>query len=179
MDELTKPINLMGISFPVFRLGSEKPTQEEGVTLYIRRYGDESIDYKIVDDLTVEGNNLATRRLNMLNQGIPLKKIGKAIFFLGDLVKDAKPSIWYVDSSGAVFQYRKSRMVELIFKKIDYVHKIPSGGAILEIKGIPSRFKCLFAPTASQQYAGILKDGMSYVLYGLYNEQYDDTRRKL
>lgn len=171
----------MEISYPVFKIGSEKPMFEEGVVLYVYYAKDEDTppNYYIIDDRTLEGETLAQRRLLLLRQGIKMKKLGRAVFFLGDLVKLATASTWFIDSSGNVFQYKKTTNVLLTYKKIKQIIRIKSGGAIIEVEGIPSRFKCLFTPNSSIQYAGVLKYGISYILYDLSDTKYEDTRRKI
>lgn len=160
-------------------MGSEKPTVEDGVILFIRHFLEGPIKYKVVDDTTVPGSTLAMRRLHLLKEGVPLRKLDKAVFFLGDLVKLATATMWFIDSSGLLFQYKKTTSAKLLFKKITHVHPIPSGGAVIEIEGIPSRFKCLFAPKHDEKFAGVLVHGRSYILYGLYKEQFDNTRRNI
>lgn len=182
METLTRPINLMEISYPVFCLGKDRPQTENGVVLYITRTRQEDSEelittYKIVDDKNVEGNTLALRRLRLLREGVPLKKISRTVFFLGDLVKVATSAMWFIDSAGVVFRYVKHTRTKLEFKKIKNVINISTGGAIIEVEGIPSRFKSLFAPKPSEIYAGVLKYGVSYILYGFYMEQFQDTWR--
>lgn len=153
----------------------------EGVVLYSRQYlledNQEKSVYYIVDDSTIAAPTLAKRRLVLLSQGIRLKPIGRAVFFLGDLIKVATSTTWFIDSAGAVFKYKKSSRAKLTFKKIKKQQNIPTGGAILELEGIPSRFKCLFAPRDHEIYAGVLQMGLGYILYGVYDTKYDDTWR--
>ena len=181
MENLTKPINLSQISYPVFRLGTSQPTTIEGVVMYARLYllesGEEIHKYYVVDDKSIPAPTLAKRRLKLMSMQVNLKKLGRAVFFLGDLVKLTDPRTWLIDSAGLVFQYKKTERVKLTFKKITKIHRIPTGGAILEVEGIASRFKCLFAPNPTEQFAGILKMGLSYVLYGVYDTKHDDTWR--
>ena len=171
----------MEIVYPVFRIGSERPLFEEGVVLYLHLGKDEDSApiYYIVDDKAIEGETLAKRRVSLLRQGIKMKKLGRAVFFLGDLVKLATASTWFIDSSGNVFRYKKTTSVTLTYKKIKQIIPIKSGGVILEVEGIPSRFKCLFAPSKAVQYAGVLKYGMSYILYDVSENKFDNTRRKI
>ncbi len=168
----------MEISYPVFRVGIDRPIVEEGVILYIRKTED-GLKYKIVDDITLPEKTLALRRLKLLKQGIPLKRLSKAVFFLGDLVKLGTSSTWFIDSKGKIFTYKKVTSAKLISKKIIKVIPITTGGAILEVEGISSRFKCLFAPKPYQKYAGVLIYKLSYILYGLYSEPFSDTTRRI
>jgi hypothetical protein len=178
---LTKPINLQEIVYPVFRLGAEKPVFLDGVVLYLRQYKDEDGQtvqkVRIIDDTNLPGETLALRRLEILKSKVKLKSLGNAVFFLGDLIKLAHRKLWFIDSAGNVFQYKKTAVAKLVFKKITLMHHIPSGGAIIEVEGIPSRFKCLYSPRAGEQYAGILVSGLSYILYGLYVEKPKDSWR--
>ena len=54
-----------------------------------------------------------------------------------------------------------------------------AGGSIIEVEGIPSRFKTLYTLRKDELYAGILKDGFEYILYGVYKEKHKDTRREI
>ena len=180
---MTKYIQLDKIVYPVFLLGEEQPLFVDGVCFYSRTYIDQDANQtsviKIVDDKNLPAPTLAKRRLSLLASGVKLKRIGTAVFFLGDLIKLATAKRWFVDSSGLVFKYTKSTTVKLMFKPIELIHSIPSGGAIIKVKGIPSRFKCLYEPEAHEIYAGVLKIGLSYILYGVYDTLHDDTRRKI
>ncbi len=111
--------------------------------------------------------------------GVKLKKLNNAVFFLGDLIKLATPKLWFIDNKGLIFQYTKSRKIRLQFKKIKAIHPIKAGGAVIEVYGIASRFKCLYIPTKGETFAGILMDGLSPILYGLYTEQHTDTWRMI
>jgi hypothetical protein len=170
---------LREISYPVFKIGTTKPLFEEGVHFYIKYEEDKPPGYAIVDDKTVQGDTLAKRRLKLLKQGTPLKKLSKAIFYLGDLVKIAKANIWFIDSTGKVFNYKKETFHKVIVKKITKIIPINTGGAIIEVDGIMSRFKVLFAPSAYSKYASLLLDGMSYILYGLHEEPPEIKNRKI
>jgi hypothetical protein len=173
---------LTEISYPVFRLGTEKPVFEDGVVLYITRTRDEDATeivntYRIVDDTNLPGKSLAVRRLRLLAEGVRLKRITRAVFFLGDLVKLATSNTWFIDAVGNVFRYVRKTRAKLQFKKITQILPIKTGGAVVEVEGLPNRFKCLYAPRPDEKYAGVLKYGLSYILYGVYTEQYDDTWR--
>lgn len=173
METLTKPINLWEIDYPVFKLGEEKPMTAEGVSLYLRQYLDENKDVVskilIVDDKTINKPTLGTRRLELVKLNVKLKPLGKAVFFLGDLIKLANKKSWFIDNAGNIFQYKKDERASLVFRKVTLQINIPSGGSILEVEGIPSRFKILYSPREDERYAGVLVSGRKYILYGVYN----------
>lgn len=183
MENLTKSINLSKISYPVFKIGEEIPSFEEGICFYLRQYklefGEVSTKLLIIDDTNVVGDTLAKRRLKLLENKISLKKLSNAVFFLGDLIKLANRKSWFIDSTGNVFQYKKHKMVKLTFKRIKKVITLNSGGAIIEVEGMVSRFKTLYTPKINEVYAGVLIDGITNILYGVYSELHKNTRRMI
>lgn len=162
-------------AFPVYVLGKRCPEVDNGVLFYQYRLK-EGITLKVIDDKNLEGDTLAKRRLQIKENKHTLSK---ALFFLADLLKYASPATYFIDSNGKVFKYIKSTSAKLTFKKITAVHRIAMG-ALIEVEGLPGRYKCLFAPVEGQEYAGMLKVATrSYILYGLYDKQYKDTIRKV
>ncbi len=165
----------------MYLLGNEKPLQIDSVDMYVREYvledGDTKTTYKVVDDKSIPAPTLAKRRLVMLNAGVSLKKLGRAVFFLADFIKVSKPDMWFIDSAGLVFSHKKSTRALLQHKKVSRMIPIASGGALIEVQGVPGRFKTLYTPGPTQRYAGMLKIGMGYILYGLYEELHKDSWR--
>lgn len=174
-------MKLSEINYPVYRLRNDPPIQSDGFVFYAseKHTEDESggivTDTKLlmVDDRQIEGDSLAARRLRIPAKLFPLRQ---AIFFLGDLIKLATPNTWFIDSLGKVFVYEKNTRAQLKCHKISMIATIPSGGAIIGVEGIDSRFKTLHTPE-NVYYAGILHMGKSLVLYGLYSEPFKQTWR--
>ena len=175
-------MHLREIAYPVFRLGTSKPEVDDRVLYYLyTREEDEGIRYelKIVDDPKLQQPTLALRRLHLRNMGVPLSKIHHAIFFLGDLIKLATPTTWFIDSNGRLFNYTKTNRANLKFYKIAKKIPISTGGVIIEAEGINTRFKALYMPSTDMTYVGILHCGMTLVLYGFYTEKHQDTWRRV
>jgi hypothetical protein len=173
-------MNLLEISWPVFRLGEHKPTQEDNLIYYSKEYVDKEslatrVGLRIVDDKLLPGATLGLRRLVVVDA--KLFPIRQAIYFLGDLIKIAKQTTWFIDNTGKIFQYRKTSRAKLGAHKITKVLPLDGMGAIIEVQGLPQRFKCMFAPKPEQYYAGILRWGLGYILYGFYNEPFKSTYR--
>ena len=174
------PISLSEISYPVFKLGAKDITIQDGVACYfhINEYEEHSVPVlKIIDDKNYPQPTLALRRLQMAISDVPLAKIGTAIFFLGDLIKISKPSMWFIDSLGKLFRYEKNTRAKLKFHRVSKLLHIQGGGVVVEAEGISSRFKSLYAPEGVKPYIGVLHFGKSLVLYGFYEEMYDETWR--
>lgn len=174
-------MNLSEIVYPVYKLRN-KPLESEGLLYYLSEYEKEDSivrSFQILDDANVPGDSLAMRRLHLRSLGEPLKKINRAIFFLGDLIKLANPQTWFIDSNGKLFTYTKATRAKLRYHKVTKVIPMSTGGVVVEVEGISSRFKALFVPEIpnNQLYAGILHMGLSKILYGFYDDKYDDTWR--
>lgn len=174
----------MKVAFPVFKLGNSPPMFRDNVVFYHRIYynedGAENHKISIVDDKNVDKPTLASRRLELQAQGVRLKRLKLAIFFIGDLLKvSASGGNWFIDSNGVVFQYKKTTYVNLIFKRITKLIPISTGGSIIEVEGLSSRFKTLHNIDASNIYAGLIKYGMGYILYGTYPTIPKTTRRMI
>lgn len=180
---MSRQIDLEHISFPVYCLGHREPLVDNGVIYYVsgENVNEEDEEYRlsILDDKNVEGTSLAQRRLLLASNGVHLKRITKAVFFLGDFLKTAKASNWFIDSLGLLFKYVKTRKVRLVYKKITKILKLPQGGTIVEVEGIPGRFKTLFVSSSTKDYAGILIDKHTFILYGLYDKKYKDSYRMI
>lgn len=177
-------MNLTEIVWPVFRLGEHKPIVEDKVTFYSKEYIDKDslnthIGFRLIDDKNIDQPTLGLRRLQLkYNLGeARLFSIRKAIYFLADLIKLAKPTTWFIDNHGKLFQYKKITRAKLICKKIIRVLPATNLGCILEIEGIQQRFKSLRHPQNGERYAGILQWGLGYILYGLYLDPFKDTHR--
>ena len=177
-------MNLSEIRWPVYLLKTEKPTIIDSISYYL--YENHSEDEKgeiltkrkvlVVDSANEGGGSLALRRLQLKVQGVPLYNLRRAIFFLGDLVKLAKPTQWFIDSDGKIFNYTKERRASLRSYPITGTWPIGAGGAIIEID-YAQRFKVLHTPDPKLRYAGILTIKMEKILYGLYEEPFKETWR--
>jgi hypothetical protein len=180
---MTAKVSIHNISFPIFRLGITPPTTEGGVTFFLlgkdTEYSDAEYKILIIDDKNRPEPSLALRRLAMKNEGTTLYNLKQAIFFISDLVKLAKGNTWFIDKEGQIFNYQKTERVRLVYKRISKITNMSSGGAIIEVEGVSSRFKTLHRPSAEQVVAGLLLVHNSYILYGLYDKIYDSSTRMI
>lgn len=130
----------------------------------------------ILDDTSIDADTLGKRRLLLKEKGVPLLRINKVFYFVGDIIKSS--SNMFIDNTGRLFKYTKTRSVPLIFRKIIKKWNNPIGaGTIIEVDGIPTRFKTL--SRSGHSVAGLLEVDNGFILYGTYNEMYKDTRRKV
>ena len=176
-------MNLAEINFPVYRL-SKQPKSHEGILYFLTESYDPdtntfSQSIRILDDKSIEAETLSRRRLILKEDGAPLYPLRKAIFMLGDFIRLNKPSCWWIDSSGKLFSYRKSERVKLRFYKIKNIMPAKGTGAIIEVHGIPQRFKTIFNPDKTHTHAGILEIGRMKVLYCTSDGYIKDSWRKV
>lgn len=177
-------MNLSEIHWPVFRLGEHRPVEDSGVTFYSKEYEDlesgaRSIGFRVVDDKDIAGDTLGARRLQLKASGVRLFHIKRAVYFLADLIKLAKSTTWFIDSSGKTFQYRKSASAKLTCHKVRKILPLPGMGVSVELEGIGSRFKSMYRPSPDQIYAGILHWGIGHILYGFYSEPFTSSYRRV
>lgn len=174
------------ISFPVYRVPYGHNIQSDGTVLYSYREFMDTDDnvlvpsIRILDDTSVKGDTLGKRRMQLKLEDVKLLRLPRAIYFFSDLIKLSTGSTTFIDNNGKLFTYTKSKVYPLVFKKIIRKFPILNGiGTIIEVEGIPSRFKTAYYLKSSENVVGLLKIGNAYVLYGIYSEMYDDTRRKV
>ena len=175
-------MNLEKIVWPVFRLGEREPQQDNGVVYYSTAYTDldtseHTATLRIVDDTNIEAPTLSRRRLELLVQEVKLFPIRQAIYFLVDLLKIAKNTTWFIDSTGILFQYSKTRRARIVVRRITKILPTEGLGAVIEVEGIAHRFKTVFKPDADAEYAAVLQCGLSYIFYGLYKDKPNESWR--
>jgi hypothetical protein len=181
---MTTKIDLVNLTWPVYRVGETEPFVDKGVTSFLTKMEDEdgTVTYRehVVDDKNLPGPTLSARRIKMLGQNRNMFQLKRALFFIGDLLKTAKSTTWFIDSAGLLFNHKKSRMVPLEYLRIERITPLAAGGAIIEVRGTITRFKVMLAPEPGATHVGVLRPGPSqYLLYGVYNEAYKNTRRMI
>lgn len=181
-------MNLAQISWPVFRLGEHRPQTVDGVTFYSKtridlETGKTTVSFRIVDDVKNYPSEIGLGRRRLLikqnNPQLKLFNIRSAIYFISDLIKLAKPTTWFIDNNGIVFNYRKTTRAKLDFYKIKKIIPGKQTGVIIEVEGLATRFKCMWPPQNGEEYVGILKWGLGYLLYGFYDKKHKSTYRLL
>lgn len=166
----------------MFRLGEKKPTTENGKVFYRAEYADIDTatlreNVRLVDDRSITKPTLGLRRLQLISGPQSLFPIGSAVYFLIDLIKLAKATTWFIDSTGRVFQYKKNRRAKLQTHKINKVLPATGIGCVLEVEGLVFRFKSMRMPESWEQYAGIIYVDGEYMLYGYYESHIKTTWR--
>jgi hypothetical protein len=172
------------ISFPVFKLPGGRPLEEAGVLYYVQEYRNTETDdlqstTAVVDNKNIAGDSLSLRRLKLATQGTRLYRINLAVYFLGDLIKLAKSKTWWIDSQGKLFEYKKTTGAKLKFYRLEKCFTTQGMGAVIQVCGLPQRFKTMFIPTQQDTWCGILEWNNIKIFYGFYAEQHKETWRMI
>lgn len=175
-------MNLTDIVFPVFKLLNKPPEWENDLLVYKNTYMHKDTcneyTYVRVVDGKVPGDTLGRRRLFLEGKGFATFTPKAAAFFLHDFIKLASKGHYFIDSTGKVFKHKKSVKCHLIFRKIKQVLPSSTTGSLVEVDGLPQRFKTLkHYHNEIGLYAGLLKYQGTYLFYGIYPEKYKDTWR--
>ena len=174
-------MKLNQVSFPVYKL-KDTPPSKEGDVLFYATQSKKGTRVHIVDDTSLPGT-FGIRRVRLaqleLEGKLELFKIKCALIFLADLIKMSKGSMYFIDATGKVFKYTKTRTVPLVYKKITNIIK-SIGNTIIEVEGVAGRFSCLYPPLDTQRYAALLRESSKgYLLYGFSEIKQKDTHRKI
>lgn len=184
LENFQNTIQLQDIHWPVWKIGSKKPEEHDGLVFIVTESlkidsAVISTNYRVIDDKNLQGKTLQERRLQLLkNKSAKLYPLRDAFYFLGDFIKVAKPKVWFIDSQGRVFNYKKFTRAKLQFLEIEKI--IPSGsfGFIVCLKN-GLRFKVLYKPFSGCKWAGILVVNKMPILYGVYVEKHKETWRSV
>lgn len=154
------------ITFPVFPLISSNYIVADGLV---------TIDGLLVDDRNMEGESLGRRRLMTPYENLfPLKR---SVNSLVGLIKRSKS--FYIDSTGLIFTYEKTKWVRLRYRKIAKI--VPKDRAsLLFIHRWKPSFVIPRPPPDEVRYVGILHlHEEPWLLYDYATTQLKDTRRKI
>lgn len=163
MDELTYH-NLERIHFPVFALPTDNVFTQDGLLYH---------NNLVVDDKNQIGENLGARRIQTPHQTLKLRNCCEEI---SQLLDNRAPA--YIDYSGYVFSYRKTKYVRIIYHKI--LNVIPKDVlTILKLSRVNFPVIVKRPPPAGKDWVGMLYfNGRPWLAYE-YSESYCIPRRRM
>jgi len=159
------------INFPIFVI---TPTYKRIWDEYNIKYIKTESGTYILDNKNLEGKTLGERRLKIKTglRYIPRK----AYYSITQLIKSK--TMTYIDNTGCVFTYKKTRMVPLkYFRVMDVVSM--EEGCILSFKDINFKLRIGCNEAYDIKYIGLLIIDNGYILYETCEEKKPDTRRKI
>lgn len=155
------------IKYPAFELLSDNWNSVDGL-IYV--------DGLLVDDRNQPGTTLGVRRLQTPFEDLyPLKR---AVETPIALLKQPSNKFW-VDKSGKMFYYTKTRMAKVKYRKIKKIErKITS--TVVWLEGINHNFIVDRPPPDHCLWAGVLYvDNLPWILYDYSSEKLSDLVRKI
>lgn len=156
------------IDFPIYSL---RYAQNLAIEDNLLKSGD-----KVVDDYTVPGRTLGTRRLLSKENLFPLK-IGYTT--LDALLQERETNTIFIDNKGWVFKYLKTKYGRVKHLKILKVI-LKDTCSILKIHGVHSPIKVPRPPNPGVKWAAILFIGrMPLGLYSYSEEWQPPLKRKI
>ena len=163
--------SLLDIEFPIFTITpTYKRIWEEFNITYIET---ESGTY-MLDNKNLDGDTLGERRLRMTTSLRYIPR--KAYYNITQLIKSKNKT--YIDNTGSVFTYRKTRTVPLKYYKVMDVVSMEEG-CILSFKGINFKLRISCMDAYDIKYIGLLVTEMGYILYETSEIKKKDTYRKI
>lgn len=159
------------IEFPIFTI---TPTYKRIWDEFGVKYIETDSGTYILDNKNMKGDNLGERRLRIKNGSRYIPR--KVYHSITQLIKSNNKT--YIDNTGSVFTYRKTRNVPLRYYKVmDVVHR--EEGCILLIKNINFKLRVSCKDAYDIKYIGLLNTDTGYILYDTSDEKKKDTTRKI
>ena len=188
-------MRLSDLEFPVFVLPKDTEIDTQDGIVFA--------DRQMLDDLNAKGSTIGIRRLrssyptkfnlnklfflNISNTMIGIlagtnltsgdNNLNKAVHDIPSFLKVGAKK--FVDSKGTVFNYEKTRMVDLKYLHINKVQWNESH-SVLWVEDVNFPFNILRPPSPEMRWAGLLYDkGLPWILYEYSEFRKKDTKRKI
>ena len=162
------------INWPIYHIRQHREIREDNKVLYI----DTTFGQYIIDNKNLQGRSLAIRRLML--KGIENNKVytlKTVLFNLSDLIKHNHSSKWYIDSSGNIFRYNKTKKFHpLKYYKVTDV-TVSGISTLLTVEDIFKPIILPYIPKKVEQYAGLVVLMGDYIVYEFSETKKKDTRK--
>lgn len=164
-------LDLSKLKWPIYPLPEYYQLHQDLVGSYVLNYKDNKL---YVDPTSIEGPSLARRRLNLADN--KLLRLKSPLYSYVDIINS--PHKRFIDSSGRIIRYQKTRAAKLSYYKISSFEET-TVGYVINVQGLHCKFFMNRAPQLHEKYAGILHVGRGFVLYSLEAEKLKDSYRKI
>ena len=166
-----QPKTFSDINFPIFTITpSYKRIWDDLNVKYIET---ESGIY-ILDNMNLKGDTLGERRLKIKTG---LRYVPRKVYYnITQLIKSKTKT--YIDNTGCVFTYRKTRTVPLRYYRVmDVVNT--EEGCILTFKNVNFKLRTSCKEAYDIIYIGLLITDNGYIIYDTSEVKKKDTHRKI
>jgi hypothetical protein len=152
------------IKWPIYRLPSNEWNIQDGLVL---------LEHQILDDRNMPSDKLGVRRL--LTPQKPLFPLKRGLTAIPGLLKYRH----YIDSSGHLFSYEKTKLCDLRCYRIKRV-ELKETYSLIWLIGLSIPMIVNRPPPIELPYARVLCLGKHpWVIYDYVSESHKDTRRKI
>jgi hypothetical protein len=153
------------IVFPCYKLYSENITRQDGLVF---------IDTRILDDTNMPGKTLGMRRL-LTPRKKELYRLKNGVQTIPDFLSH---NLW-VDNSGTILRYEKTKVCKLRYYKIKKV-ELKETASVIWFFDIGFPFKVNRPPPSLAAYARLICfNGIPWLIYDFASEKGKDTSRKV
>jgi hypothetical protein len=167
-------LNLFDIKFPIYSI----------TRTYERIWDDMNVTYirtvtgtYVLDNKNVEGDTLGKRRLRIKNDIYKLYKPRKVYYNIVQLIKANEK--YFIDTTGVVFQYKKTGTAKLVYYKVDEIIEAEDGECILNIPSINYSYKTICRSAYAIKYIGLLNSAFGFIPYDFSETKGKDSWRKI
>lgn len=165
-------LSLFDINFPIFSVSKTyKRIWEEFNVTYIETVK----GVYVLDNKNIPGDTIGERRLKINNS--KLYNFKKSYYTISQMLH-SKYNV-FVDVYGTVFKYKKTKMVPLIYYKVENISKASDGECVLSIPSINYYYKVTCRNAYGINYIGLLVTHNGYILYDLSEYKKNNSRRKI
>lgn len=168
---LLKIKDFSDINFPIFTI---TPSYKRIWDEFNVKYIETASGVYILDNMNLSGETLGERRLQIKHGSRYIPR--KAYYSITQLIKSNNKT--YIDNTGRVFTYRKTRNVPLKYYKVMDVVST-EGGCILSFKGVNFKLRTNCREAYDVHYVGLLSTDIGYILYDVSDMKKRDTTRKI
>ncbi len=156
---------LRNVTFPVYPISDDNLYFRDGLLT------DGGL---IIDDKNMPGATLGIRRLQTTHK---LKRLTKSIPDITNILKSNK--LVFIDSSGAIFRYNKTRFVPVHYRKIKRVD-LHDTHSTMWLVGVNTPFTLKRPPQEGEEWAGVIYlNGFPWEIYELCRTHQPPTKKKI
>lgn len=173
-------LKLSDVNWPIYPLPKNTSFREyNGLKL---AKGPTTEEWKLLDAPNLPQATLGLRRLNYRSaptlENYALFKLSLPIYRYSDIFQYINSTNLFIDTSGKIIDYTRSRYVPLVYHKIKKFIEV-EGGYTIYVEDIHMPLFLNREPTLEDRYVGVLHIGRGYLLYSTEPTILPNTRRMI
>lgn len=170
-------LNFWKIQFPIYPLKAE-PQLIDNILFTENNKG----DYLVIDNKNMPGATLGIRRIQHIkasSSDIVYRKLFVLKYPIHNFISILHKGVFrFIDSSGKVYNYIKTKFVPLETYKLKSYQVFPEG-YVIHVHNLHCSFFSNRAPNLQEKYVQVLRMGRGFLMYGFSTEFKKTTRMKI